>query len=555
MPQSFSSFSRNRKKAVTPKNFDFSSSEGEEEQIQDEEKLIKSSEIDLQSQDKAYPFNNNINTNFNLESSFTSNHEANSQNTSFSNRQYFQPNGVNGNSSCLAINTTTTIQMKNPIQDSSLVNSILNSCVNNSKNNIQSVSSSIYPLDGLHLIDNGSDMLLEKELHHRNNNINKEEEEEEEDKDGEVNGSVLKESSLVLKELDKDKATGHKKHTAFLKNRYKRFKKSKQQNNHSTLKSLDKDNENSDDGEEDRDQFSIDLITDISTSLNLPDEIPANINTTSIPKRQLKSKESIEQKVIEKEVVTEDGVKKFKSQKYILKSLIKQNPTTTELSKQDEDLLIFSLGQVRDDLLSQKVAEEREEGESEEKNHRSLSGKSNGTLSNKREGFFAAERRNMCIQNWTDELGEIILSDKLPYTFLTVSVDSGEAEEDSMEDWKDLAYRLHRLVCSITDDDGTEFLKYIQLYKKDTVLEFLDKIVLLKQNENKVADFVIALAKKILEKDFDIETFVSEIPDSLQKYLTKMKLVLFKKNKDKFKKGITGLYLQQENFITERYFE
>ena len=550
MSQSFSSFSRNRKKAVTPKNFDFSSSEEEEEQIEDEEKLIKSSEIDLQSQDKAYPFNNNVNTNFNLESSFTSNHEANSQNNSFSNKQFFQPNGVNGNSSSLAINTTTTIQMKNPIQDSSLVNSILNSCVNNSKNNIQSVSSSIYPLDGLPSIDNESDMLLEKELHNRNNNnINKEE-----DGEGEGNGSVLKESLLVLKELDKDKTTGNKKHTAFLKNRYKRFKKSQQQNNHSTLKSLDGENGQ----EEDRDQFSIDLINDISTSLNLPDEIPASINTTSIPKRQLKSKESIEQKVIKKEVETGDGVKKFKSQKSILKSLIKQTTTTTELSKQDEDLLIFSLGQVRDDLLSQKVAEEKEEGEREEKNHRSLSGKSNGTISNKREGFFAAERRNMCIQNWTDELDEIILFDKLPFTSLNVFFDNGEEKEkkeDNMEDWKDLAYRLHRLVCSITDDDGTEFLNYIKLYKKDTVLQFLDKVVLSKQNENKVADFVITLAKKILEKDFNIETYVTEIPDSLQKYLTKMKSVLLKKNKDKFKKGITGLYLQQENFITERYFE
>ncbi|KAL6925454.1 hypothetical protein ACO0SA_000050 [Hanseniaspora valbyensis] len=408
-------------------------------------------------------------------------------------------------------------------------------------------------------MDNGSDMLLEKELHNDNidnNNNNK----EEEDGDGEGNGSVLKESSLVLKELDKDKDTGNKKHTAYLKNRYKRFKKSQQQNNHSTLKSVDRDNENFDDEEngeeEDRDQFSIDLINDISTSLNLPDEIPASINTTSIPKRQLKSKESIEQKVIEKEVVIGDGVKKFKSQKSILKSLIKQNTTTTELSKQDEDLLIFSLGQVRDDLLSQKVSEEREEGE--EKNHRSLSGKSKGTLSNTREGFFAAERRNMCIQNWTDELAEIILFDKLPYTSLNVSSVSGEEkeeEEGSMEDWKDLAYRLHRLVCNITDDDGSEFLKYIKLYKRDTVLEFLDNIVLLKQNENKVSDFSITLAKKILEKDFDIETYASEIPDSLQKYLTKMKSVLLKKTKDKFKKGITGLYLQQENFITERYFE
>lgn len=472
------SFGRKRKRIVKIQTFEFSSSEDDD---QEEGLAIKIKELDQQppsqdnSQTNSSNFNNNnINTNFNLESSFVSNYENSvdlSGDLHLINRPITTESGV-----------ALSIAAKPPIQDSSLIHSLLNSYTNTSKNIITNTSIESYRLD------NGGE---------------------------ETNAAYESgfKCSSVLKDLDNAEKVNKnvQKHKFYLKNRYKRFKKKQQ------LKK-----EDSSSGSEEGDEYSKELIEDLSTSLHLP-------GSTIEPSNKETEKSNLD------DCTESSKVNKFKSQKSILKSIIKQS--SGNISKQDQEVLCFSLAQVRDDLLGQATENINESNftqinMNEDPNYENHLSREN----------FDVDKRNTNIQNFTNDLDEIMLRHKPPYIKNLTT---------SLEEWMDLGYRLHRLVYNIEEDDG--FLRFIKMYEKETVSIFLNKVVDLKW-ENKTGEFFVSLASILLEKHFDADIgqkFL--ISEELRSYVDKIKDV-FQNNKRNLKKGITGLYLEQEHFIAEKYF-
>lgn len=471
-------FGRKRKRIVKIQTFEFSSSEDE---IQEEAHAIKIKQLDQQppSQDNYQTNssnfnNNNINTHFNLESSFVSNNENSvdlSGELNVLNRYVSMESSV-----------ALSAASRPAIQDSSLINSLLNSYTNTSKNIVTNTSTESNRMDN------------------------------EGDETNAAYESGLK-SSSVLKDLDNAEKVNKnvQKHKFYLKNRYKRFKKKQQ------LKRKESETDS-----EEGDKYSKELIEDLSTSLHLPGSTLEDDN---------KEIEDLNFNV----ETRPNKANKFKSQKSILKTIIKQS--SENISKQDQEVLCFSLAQVRDDLLGQATENINDNNNTQINVKEEFSHKNNLTRDN-----FDVDKRNTNIQNFTDDLDEILLRHKLPYiTNLTTSLD----------EWMDLGYRLHRLVYNIEEDDG--FLRFIKMYEKENVSIFLNRIVDLKW-ENKTSEFFVGLASIILEKHFDADICKKYVvSEELRRYIDNLKAV-FQNNKRNLKKGITGLYLEQEHFLAEKYF-
>ncbi|XBW35922.1 hypothetical protein QEN19_001494 [Hanseniaspora menglaensis] len=481
------SFSKNKKRAVATKKFEFSSSDEDDMQI----KTRESSPQEQFTEQQPFYFNNvnsNIrNPNINLESSFVSNHDSVEQivcDLSFSNK----PLAIN---SSLVINTT-----KNFIQDSSLVNSLLNSYTHTSKVTMETGVFEEQPI-GYESSIVGQDSINEDE-----------------------NNDSLDKNSIVLKDLDNFKGDSSescgnepfKQHKNYLKNRYKRYKKKQNKKVGCFIKD---NNEQLASEEENTDQYSNNLINEISASFNTPIDILDSSEKQMLHIHKDKSK--------------------FKSQKSLLKSFI--NEASAKISKEDEDALIFSLGEVREDLLRQEKLHDDDNILIDETEKKRFDSKEK----------FAVERRNMNIEHFSDILSEIIIYDKLPFEVSKAEV---------IDEWKYLGYRLHKLVYNFVEEQ--DFFKYIEMYEKNSVIAFLTKTKHLNfsknERNNKMIEFIVKIATKILDTDFDKEEIESfTISDDLEKYLIEMKSTITE-NKDKLKKGITGLYFEQEYFIIQRYF-